>query len=100
VKDKRTNDRGLAYENYIKNIVNPGNPTLPYMGYRLSNSANAVTFDDCEHSTGTMVEIKDGYAEFLESDWGQGLVARLFLKQAMDQIQGRRIASRPLVFLK
>lgn len=87
VKDKRTNDRGLAYENYIKSIVNPGNPTPPYMGYQLPNVAKAVTFDDCEHSTGTMVEIKDGYAKFLESDWGQRLVEELFLKQATDQIQ-------------
>jgi hypothetical protein len=87
VKDRRTNDKGLAYENYIKTIVNPENPTPPYMGYQLSNIARAVTFDDCEHSTGTMVEIKDGYAKFLESDWGKGVVKGLFLKQAFDQIQ-------------
>jgi hypothetical protein len=87
VKDRRTNDKGLAYENYIKSIVNPENPTPPYMGYQLSKIAGAVTFDDCEHSTGTMVEIKDGYAEFLESDWGRDLVKRRFLKQAFDQIQ-------------
>jgi hypothetical protein len=93
-KEKRTNDRGLAYENYIKSIVNPGNPTPPYMGYQLPNAAPAVTFDDCEHSTGTMVEIKDGYAKFLESDWGQRLVAKLFLNQALDQIQAA--GSRPV----
>jgi hypothetical protein len=87
VKDRRTNDKGLAYENYIKSIVNPDNPTPPYMGYRLPNAANAFTFDDCEHSTVTMVEIKYGYAKFLESSWGRGLVERMFLKQALDQIQ-------------
>jgi hypothetical protein len=87
VKDKRTNDLGLDYENYIKGIVNPENPTPPYMGYMLSNIGKGPTFDDCEHSTGTMVEIKDGYAEFLESDWGKRLVADMFLEQATDQLQ-------------
>jgi len=86
-KDRRTNEMGLDYENYIKSIVNPENPTPPFMGYKLPNAARAVSFDDCEHSTGTMVEIKDGYAEFLETDWGRRLVAEMFLEQAMDQIQ-------------
>ncbi len=94
MKDRRTNDLGLAYENYIKSIVNPENPTPPFMGYELPNGASAVSFDDCEHSTGTMVEIKDGYAGFLESDWGQQLVERMFLQQAMDQIQA--VGTRPV----
>lgn len=87
VKDKRTNDLGLDYENYIKSIVNPENPTPTYMGYVLPKVAGSVAFDDCEHSTGTMVEIKDGYADFLDSDWGKAFVARIFLKQATDQVQ-------------
>lgn len=57
------------------------------MGYKLANAVRAVSFDDCEHSTGTMVEIKDGYLGFLETDWGRQLVARMFLKQATDQIE-------------
>lgn len=62
------------------------------MGYELPNITRAVSFDDCEQSTGTMIEIKDGYDGFLESDSGRGLLATMFLKQAMDQIQaaGRR----------
>jgi hypothetical protein len=86
-KDKRTNDLGLYYENYIKSIVNPENPTPSYMGYVLPNLTRMVSFDDCEHSTVTMVEIKDGYAEFLESNWGKTLVEQMFVAQAMDQIQ-------------
>lgn len=86
-KDRRTNDLGLDYENYIKAIVNPENPTPPYMGYKLPNGGKWVSFDDCEHSTGTMVEIKDGYAGFLNSDWGKTFLEALFLKQATDQIQ-------------
>ena len=34
-----------------------------------------------------MIEIKDGYTGFLESDWGRGFIATMFVKQAMDQIQ-------------
>ena len=87
VKDKRTNDLGLAYENYIKGIVNPENPTPSYLGYVLPNAARIVSFDDCEQSTGTMVEIKDGYAGFLGSDWGVEFLAGVFLTQARDQVQ-------------
>jgi hypothetical protein len=93
-KDKRTNDLGLDYENYIKSIVNPENPTPTYMGYMLPKVAGSVAFDDCEHSTGTMVEIKDGYAGFLDSDWGKAFVAGIFMKQAMDQVQAA--GGRPL----
>jgi hypothetical protein len=41
-----------------------------------------------------MVEIKDGYAGFLGSDWGKAFVARIFMKQAMDQVQAA--GGRPL----
>jgi hypothetical protein len=87
VKDKRTNDLGLDYENYIKGIVNPGNPTPPYMGYMLSNIGKGPMFDDCEHSTGTLVEIKDGYTGFLASEWGRLFLAGLFVEQATAQVQ-------------
>jgi hypothetical protein len=93
-KDKRTNDLGLDYENYIKSIVNPENPTPTFMGYMLPKVAGSVTFDDCQHSTGTMIEIKDGYAGFLDSDWGKAFVARIFVEQAMDQVQAA--GDRPL----
>ena len=85
-KDRRTNARGLDYENYIKSIVNPQSPTPPYMGYKLSNTRGAVTFDDCEQSSGTMVEIKYGYAKFLQTEWGRELVAAMFVKQATNQV--------------
>lgn len=93
-KDKRTNDLGLDYENYIKSIVNPENPTPPHMGYMLPKVAGSVTFDDCEHSTGTMIEVKDGYAGFLDSDRGKTILAGIFMKQAMDQVQAA--GGRPL----
>jgi len=88
--DRRTNDKGLEYENYIKSIVNPGNPTPSEMGYILPNPSaggKGVSFDDCEQHTGTMVEIKDGYTDFLRTEWGTRLLQRLFLDQASRQIE-------------
>jgi hypothetical protein len=86
-KDKRTNDLGLDYENYIKTLVNPENPTPAYMGYVLPNAVRPVAFDDCEHATGTMVEIKDGYAGFLNSEGGRKLIEEIFIEQAIAQVQ-------------
>jgi hypothetical protein len=89
-RDKRTNDKGLEYENYIKTLVNPGNPTPSGMGYflpRLSSGGKGVTFDDCEHHTGTMVEIKDGYTGFLRTESGKQLLERLFVEQALSQVE-------------
>jgi hypothetical protein len=86
-KDKRTNDLGLDYENYIKTLVNPENPTPAYMGYVLPNAVRPVAFDDCEHATGTMVEIKDGYAGFLNSEGGRKLIEEIFIEQAVAQVQ-------------
>jgi hypothetical protein len=76
----------LGYENHIKTIVNPQNPTPPRMGYLLANEGKGVVFDDCQHSTGTMVEIKYGYASLLAKAWGRWLVGYLFLKQATRQV--------------
>lgn len=41
-----------------------------------------------------MIEIKDGYVGFLDSDWGKAFVARIFVEQAMDQVQAA--GDRPL----
>jgi hypothetical protein len=41
-----------------------------------------------------MIEIKDGYAGFLKDDWGREILAGLFLRQAMDQVQAA--GARPL----
>ena len=78
--DRRTNDKGLGYENYIKSIVNPGNPTPSGMAYilpNLSSGGKGVSFDDCERTTGTMVEIKDGYTDFLRTELGHAAAPAL-----------------------
>jgi hypothetical protein len=69
---------GRDYADYVKNIVNPGNPTPRYWGYQLPNPYNfgkLVNYDDCQHSTGTMVEAKGpGYIDpvkygFIQQEW-------------------------------
>lgn len=70
------------------------------MGYALPNLTRAVSFDDCERSTGMMIEIKDGYTGFLETDWGRGFIATMFVKQAMDQIQAAGTRRVRWYFLK
>jgi hypothetical protein len=84
--DRRTNNKGLEYENYIKRLVNK-NPTPEKMGYLLPNQGKGVVFDDCEQTTGTMVEIKYGYTSLLAKAWGRRLVRDLFLKQAERQVK-------------
>jgi hypothetical protein len=63
-------ESGRNYADYVKEIVNPGNPTPRYWGYQLSNPydfGNLIFYDDCQHSTGTMIEAKGpGYAEMLK----------------------------------
>jgi hypothetical protein len=60
-----------AYEDQIKAIVNPTRPTPSGIGYALPNSSmkfGSVTFDDCEHSTGTMIEAKGpSYTDMLRN---------------------------------
>jgi hypothetical protein len=69
---------GRDYADYVKSIVNPGYPTPRYWGYQLPNPYNfgkLVNYDDCQHSTGTMVEAKGpGYVEplkygFVQQEW-------------------------------
>ena len=60
--------RGKAYVLYAKELVNQP-PTPPEMGYQMSNpfaNGDIVHYDDCQRSTGTMIEYKGpGYAEKL-----------------------------------
>jgi hypothetical protein len=87
-KDRRTNDKGLAYEAYMRPIVNPGMPTPLGMAYYLPNpsSGKSVEFDDCQQTTGRMIDYKDRYWKML-SDLGiqQFLIAQ-FWKQAGEQV--------------
>jgi hypothetical protein len=85
---------GRDYADYVKNIVNPGNPTPRYWGYQLPNPYNfgrLVNYDDCQHSTGTMVEAKGpGYVEPLK----YGFVQREWLEESGRQVDAS--AGRPI----
>ena len=87
--DKPGNEQGKNYEDFVKHIVNPQNPTPRYWGFQLPNlgpTGGLVHYDDCEHLTGTMVETKDGYVGLLK--FVQGLQSTFydFLDQSKRQV--------------
>jgi len=85
---------GRDYADYVKSIVNPGFPTPRYWGYQLPNPYNfgkLVNYDDCQHSTGTMVEAKGpGYVEPLK----YGFVQQEWLEESGRQVDAS--AGRPI----
>jgi hypothetical protein len=53
--------RARDYENHAKRVVNPYRPTPNALAYYLHNpdaKDGAVSFDDCQHETGIMIEAK------------------------------------------
>ncbi len=87
--DRAGNDKGKDYEDYVKSIVNPENPTPRYWGFQLPNpgtTGDPVYYDDCEHSTGTMIEAKDKYAWSLTFPQGMQSVAYEFLDESKRQV--------------
>jgi hypothetical protein len=91
-------ETGRDYADYVKNVVNPGNPTPRYWGYQLSNPydfGNLVFYDDCQHSTGTMVEAKGpGYAEMLKYEILKDSLTQEWLAESgrqVDSSHGRPI---------
>src|SRR5262245_60499374 len=65
--DRRTNDKGIEYEMFMRPIVNPFMPTPLGMAYYLPkwSTGEAVEFDDCEQKSGTMIDYKDKYWDML-----------------------------------
>jgi hypothetical protein len=61
-------DRGVAFEDFMKRVINPGNPTPTGFGVRLTHSATNATamFDDCQRRTGVFFDYKGPtYAKLL-----------------------------------
>jgi hypothetical protein len=82
-------ERGRDYEDYVKSVVNPDNPTPRGWGYQLPNPEqnNApVYYDDCQQSTGMMVEAKGEYAGVLAFQPGNDSIAADWLDQSAAQI--------------
>jgi hypothetical protein len=83
-----------AYEDQVKHVVNPEAPTPSGMAVALANAMKPgaiVKFDDCQHSTGMMVEAKgptftDLLRRAMRSNFA-GSVDEKLLKQAKGQIQ-------------
>jgi hypothetical protein len=93
-------ERAKGYEDYVKSIVNPDNPTPRGWGFQLPNPAASgalVFYDDCQHVTGMMVEAKGpGYANLLTFDQGKKSVADDFTDQAKRQIEAA--GDRPITW--
>lgn len=82
-------ERGRDYADYVKTVVNPIDTTPRYWGFQLVNPTNGsqVYYDDCQHSTGMMVEAKGpGYAKLLQSPIINDSVKREFLEESARQI--------------
>ena len=86
--DKRTNDKGLEYEAFMRPLVNPFMPTPLGSAYYLPNpsTGKAVEFDDCEQKTRTMVDYKDRYWDMLRKPGISELVMDDLLVQALRQM--------------
>ncbi len=83
-----------AYEDQVKAYINPTAPTPSGLAVALGNPSDGgrlVKFDDCEHSTGAMIEAKgptfaDLLRRALKSNFSDNVDAKL-VKQAESQIQ-------------
>jgi hypothetical protein len=94
------NVRASNYEDFVKQVVNPGAPTPRGLAYVLLNHASGrpVYFDDCQRSSGVMVDAKGpGYADHLtKMDWpGRGMAGDL-MSQAQRQVDASE--GRPIVW--
>jgi hypothetical protein len=87
--DKRTNDKGLAYEAFMRPLVNPGMPTPLGFGYYLMNlsTGKPVEFDDCQQKTGDMVDYKHKYWMLLSDLNTQRFTISKLWRQAESQVQ-------------
>jgi hypothetical protein len=82
-------ERGRDYADYVKSIVNPIDTTPRYWGFQLLNPTTGafVYYDDCEHTTGTMVDAKGpGYAYLLTYDGVNTSVVGKLLKGSARQL--------------
>jgi hypothetical protein len=89
--DKPSGVKGRTYEDFVKTFVNPPPYTTPTgIGFQLANlqaGGKLVYFDDCQHTTGMMVEAKGpGYANLLTYKWGRDSLAEDWLEQSDRQL--------------
>jgi hypothetical protein len=82
-------EKDKDYEDQIKLLVNPDNPTPRGYGYKFYNPQTGqwVYMDDCQHKTGLRVEIKGEYDDLLAFPGGKDSLTEDWLKQSRNQIQ-------------
>jgi hypothetical protein len=84
-------ERGRDYEDYVKSIVNPVVTTPRYWGFQLPNPTKGgklVYFDDCQHSTGMMVDAKGPeYARLITFPPIKDSITKEFLERSLNQVQ-------------
>jgi hypothetical protein len=89
--DKPGGEKGRAYEDFVKRVVNPPPYTTPTgIGFQLANpqaGGKLIYYDDCQHTTGMMVEAKGpGYAKLLTYGWGEDSLSEEWLDQSDRQL--------------
>jgi len=95
--------KDLDYEDYVKAMVNPLNPTPRGFGAQLPNperGGDLVYYDDCQRHTGWMFEYKGtGYAEPLgrKADFMRDRLTEEWLDQAERQIAASQ--GRPVIWV-
>ena len=95
----RPHKNGILFEDFMKKIVNPGNPTPTLYGYKFLNPVTGrdVVFDDCQHRSGVLVDYKGpNYLEKLESQYKgfrDGFIKKLTdeAERQIDASEGRTI---------
>lgn len=95
----RPHKNGVLFENFMKEIVNPGNPTPTLYGYKFTNplTARDVIFDDCQHRSGVLFDYKGpNYIEKLASRYDglrDGFTTNLIdqAERQIDASEGRTI---------
>jgi hypothetical protein len=87
--DRRTNDKGLEYEAFMRPIVNPFMPTPLRMAYYLPNPSTdeTVEFDDCQQMTGFMIDYKHRYWHLLTNLKIQKFIVRQLWEKAQRQVE-------------
>ena len=79
---------GVLFENYMKALVNPGNPTPPLYGVKMFNplTGKEVNFDDCQRRSGILFDYKGPrYAYLLGQKFGKDIMDE-FVDRAENQI--------------
>ena len=95
-------EKDRDYEDYVKLLTNPDNPTPRGFAYFLPNpmrGGNLVSYDDCQKRTGIPVEAKSGgYSDLLLADHPGPRLGSTYkmLNQATRQEEGSR--GRPLIW--